>query len=86
MKFRKKTEHKLFLSEWEVNVSKDFLQTRMGRRDAAALTPQRFRRPGNPASHASPDFPQTNRTATNDVRTEFHGCSLWLEIIAIQFF
>ena len=55
---QKKTEHKLFLSEWEVNVSKDFLQTRMGRRDAAVLTPQRFRRP------ATEKFQQTNRSAT----------------------
>ena len=25
-------------------------------------------------------------SGTNDVRTEFHGCSLWLKIFAIQLF
>ena len=45
-----------------------------------------FTTPRQPGVPASKNFSQTNRTAANDVRTEFRGYLLKLKLFSIQFF
>ena len=58
-----------------------FLHNHVG----VGATPQRLRRPGNPATPQARTFHKQIDSGTNDVRTEFYGCSLKLKSFAIQF-